>query len=935
MKRISLSPGPPAPRSSRAGWFYLAGIFLAAEQISTGTFANEPTGWTSGGKSALIIPVGFTDAPAPAGPAEGWTNLVANDNEYFLRQSYGNYWIGSFDVCPTVDLGISSTNYKPHVDWQTSAFLPDIRAKAKLAGYDSENYDLEIIHTSIAAESQAGVASTGGKGVWINMSNGSDRITLVVAHELGHNLGAFHSRGFSSSSYVYPAKTGVWLADYGNPFDRMGFGMNAASEFCAFYKNAFGWLPDDLVANAATSGTFRIYAFDQGSVVAGNSYALKVVRDEANVYWFEFRQGYTNNPWSMDGLHVLWGAEYVLSAAGAPRLLDMTPGSAGGIYPDPVWKTGGATMFDAPLLLGRTFTDANRDLHVTPMRKCGTAPESLDVAVHRGPFPGNRPPTASISATTLAPQTNETVVFTATASDPDGDPLAYFWEFDDPDAPASSGIRPFGIGTPDPDATLRTAASNAWASNGVFDVRCTVTDMKGGRVTASATITAGDGSGLTINGTVRDEFGNPVEGAVVNNWNLGAPAVAFGATNFAASGMTASNGQYRIRVQSNTAYKLMAHFNGHMYLCTTPGGSITGTVSVSTASVANVNFARLLTNCTIGGTVYLEGLYPAYNPAIHGAITVHDGNPAHDAVVDTNGNWRMTVPEGPVTLSFTLPPGTSLRYGFLNPYEVMDNYTTLHLFLDMPGAVSSVGFGSIGGSGDGAAETVRIPVVLSLPDGYTNATWPPNLWLKGEVDARSTAQYGVDYRMRNMEVKFTNFTATFTNYLDLEILSSGAPHSRTVVLNLIPLTSAGHMGEPTTFTFALLPPGADEDLDGMPDAWEWQFATDFIQMHPTEDDDEDGTPNLDEYIADTDPGDIDSVLELTNIQIRPEGVQVDWKGGRNAWQYLEYRQSLTNPADPWQIVFTNVPTTSAATNHLHLDTPPPGMLWHYRIRATR
>ena len=935
MKRIPLSPWPSAPRRSRALWLRVAFVFWTAGQIPTGLYAGDLTGWTGGEKSALIIPVGFTDAPAPAGPAEGWTNLVANDNAYFLRQSYSNYWIGRFDVCPAVDLGTSSTNYKPHVNWLTSAFLPDIRAKAKLAGYDSDDYDLEIIHTAISTESQAGSAATGGKGVWINMSNGSERITLVVAHELGHNLGAFHNRGFSSSSYIYPAKTGVWLADYGNPFDRMGFGMNAGSEFCAFYKNAFGWLPDDRIIDATTSGTYRIHAFDQGLAAADNHYAMKLARDEANIYWFEFRQAYTNNPWSMDGLHVLWGAEYVLSAAGAPRLLDMTPGSAGGIYPDPVWKTGGATMFDAPLLLGRTFSDANADLHVTPVRKGGTTPESLDVAVHHGPFPGNRPPAASISATTSTPQTNETVVFTATASDLDGDALAYFWEFDDPDAPAGSGIRPFGIGSPVPDSTLRTSASNAWASNGVFDVRCTVTDMKGGRATASATITAGNGSGLTISGTVRDESGNPVEGAVVNNWNLGSPAVQFGATNFVASGMTASNGQYRIRVAGNTTYKLMARHNGRLFLCNTPGGSATGAVSVTTAGVANVNFARLPTNCTIGGTVYLEGLYPAYNPAIHGAITVHDGNPAHDALVDTNGNWRMTVPEGPVTLAFTTPPGSSVRHGFLNPYEAMDNYTTLHLFLDLPGAVSSVGFGSGGGTGDDSPRTVRIPVVLALPDGYTNATWPPNIWLKGEVDARGTAQYGVDYRMRGMEVKFTNFTSVFTNFLDLDILPNGAPHSRTVVLNLVPLTSAGHMGEPSTYSYAIIPPGSDGDLDGMPDEWEWRFATNLVSMNPADDADDDGAPNLDEYIADTDPGDTHSVLELTGIQILPEGVQVDWKGGRNVRQYLECRQSVTNAADTWQILYTNLPTTSATPRHLHPDLSSPGALPHYRIRATR
>jgi hypothetical protein len=162
----------------------------------------------------------------------------------------------------------------------------------------------------------------------------------------------------------------------------------------------------------------------------------------------------------------------------------------------------------------------------------------------------------------------------------------------------------------------------------------------------------------------------------------------------------------------------------------------TAIATESQAGGANVDFTRLPTNCTLGGMVYLEGLYPAYNPALHGTITVHDGNPAHDAVVDANGNRRMTVPEGPVNLSFSLPLGATVRYGFLNPYEVMDNYTTLHLFLDLTGAVSSVAFGTQGGTGDDAGGTVRIPVVLiwiqSPPDpcpipasGPPADRWPP------------------------------------------------------------------------------------------------------------------------------------------------------------------------------------------------------------------
>jgi hypothetical protein len=262
----------------------------------------------------------------------------------------------------------------------------------------------------------------------------------------------------------------------------------------------------------------------------------------------------------------------------------------------------------------------------------------------------------------------------------------------------------------------------------------------------------------------------------------------------------------------------------------------------------------------------------------------------------------------------------------------MDNYTILHLFVDVPGAVSSVGFGVGGGTGDETVGAVGIPVVLTVPAGYTN--WPPSLWLKGEVDAASTAQYGVDYRMGGMmETRFANFTTVFTNHLILNVISNGALHSRTVVLNLVPLTSASHMGPMTTFTYAIIPPGADEDADGMPDWWEWRFDGSFTNLHPTADTDFDGTSNLAEFLADTDPADPGSTLAITGIRTLPAGVLIDWKGGSNAFQYLECRPGMVGTSELWKAIFTNVPITTLSPSHLHPDAS--GTSLFYRIRATR
>jgi hypothetical protein len=147
----------------------------------------------------------------------------------------------------------------------------------------------------------------------------------------------------------------------------------------------------------------------------------------------------------------------------------------------------------------------------------------------------------------------------------------------------------------------------------------------GSRCAASALVTvAGGGGALLIAGTVRDEAGNPVAGAVINN-NMGLQGAMFSATNFIGSNPTASNGQYMIRVRSNSSNNIVAHHDGHAFICNRPGGSITGVVVVAGSSVANVDFTRTNTLRTIGGPVYLAGASPRYNPVIHGTLTVHGG----------------------------------------------------------------------------------------------------------------------------------------------------------------------------------------------------------------------------------------------------------------------------------------------------------------------
>lgn len=130
------------------------------------------------------------------------------------------------------------------------------------------------------------------------------------------------------------------------------------------------------------------------------------------------------------------------------------------------------------------------------------------------------------------------------------------------------------------------------------------------------------------------------------------------------------------------------------------------------------------------------------------------------------------------------------------------------------------------------------------------------------------------------------------------------------------------------------PNNPDTDGDGMPDGWEVQHG--FNPLDPSDaalDADGDGMSNLAEYIADTDPRDPESVLAL--IRVRPQlgGIRLEWQGGREAWQILEYRKNLVSTAEQWKAIFA-LPPPTALTNAV-IDMGATNSALFYRIRAER
>ncbi|MEY4243070.1 MAG: hypothetical protein RLZZ245_655 [Verrucomicrobiota bacterium] len=451
-----------------------------------GVIAASP--WTEGQKTMLIIRVDFPDAQGQVVGDATLGQLIADMNAVYTDMSSGKASFALLGqgsaITPTVRMPKSASNYS---SWTSlSKVLGDARVAAAAAGYNYLDYTHEVVVTGATplVAGTAGVARVGARGAWLHNSQWNLK---TCAHEMGHNFGLPHSGAWDTDdgSVIGPGE--VW--DYGNIFDMMGVGSSphANRHFSASVKEFLDWMPVSDLAKITTNGstTTRIRAMDKVQA-DGNTRALVVDRaGSSNDYWIEHRQLYGTNHGMQNGVLVNWAS--INGGYQQPMLLDMRP--------DTSEKT------DAVLPLGKTFSDAAAGVHITPVGR-GSDTDGvnwIDVAVTRGNVSGNLAPTASLSPSNTNPAVGVSVTFTCAASDPNGDTLAYFWDW--------------GNGTT--TANNSPTASKSWSAAGIYVVECTVSDMKGLTTTVDYVIQVGATGTFFIEGMVKSIQGIPLQGVVV------------------------------------------------------------------------------------------------------------------------------------------------------------------------------------------------------------------------------------------------------------------------------------------------------------------------------------------------------------------------------------------------------------------------------------
>ena len=491
---------------------------LVEQEIETdsngiGKASLASSSWTLGEKKLLLIRVDFSDFTGASFSDSAGTNLVVGLRDFFAESSYNKTsfaLIGAGSaMTPTLRMPLAGSFYGTNNN--ATKLRADARAAARTAGYDLSRYELDLVCLgNVSGFGWAGLGIVGSAGAWMR----GPASLGVAAHELGHNFGLNHAN-FWDTGGLSVIGSGSEV-EYGDKFDTMGSASAGMKHFNARSKNYLNWMGNADLTTVTFNGQYRIFPQDLSE--SRGVRALKIARGSSTNYWVEFRQRYTSNRWLMDGVGLRWGR----TGNQSTQLLDTTPGSVDG-------------KDDSPLMIGRTFSDREAGVHITVLGKGGTSPESMDVAVYRGFFVGNRSPVVSVASGTIQTAAGAATRLSVSASDPDGDPLAYGWEFGD----KATGLN-------------ESEVLHTWATAGDYQARISVSDMRGGVTVKSISVRVGNPGTYTINGKVTLN-GRPLAGVRIT------------ATS-SKTAETDSDGVYRLVGLSASSYTIKARLEGYGFV---------------------------------------------------------------------------------------------------------------------------------------------------------------------------------------------------------------------------------------------------------------------------------------------------------------------------------------------------------------------------------
>ncbi|WP_010325014.1 Ig-like domain-containing protein [Marinobacterium stanieri] len=320
-------------------------LMLAADGGSTGgsnggTAADSAT---FGAQSTLVINVNFSDDRSePWTPEQARSTVFDQASEFIYENSFGQTWLTG-DVTPWLNLPINGASC------DTTSIVNAAMDAAASAGYDTSQYNrLIFAMPSTSTCGFSGVGSVGGTNSTM-IINGS-MYWFTVAHEMGHNLGLYHSHALECGTDVLGSNCSS--DEYGDGVDIMG---RVSGHFTTFQKERLGWLDSRHIQTVTSSGLHELEPY---AGLPGNApKALKIAKGtdaasgEPEWFYVEYRHasGYDNilasNANVQNGVVVHTG---ISNKGNSSYMLDMTPGSKSSSYTD---------TRDPALEVGQQFTD--------------------------------------------------------------------------------------------------------------------------------------------------------------------------------------------------------------------------------------------------------------------------------------------------------------------------------------------------------------------------------------------------------------------------------------------------------------------------------------------------------------------------------------------------------------------------------------------------
>ncbi len=437
-----------------------------------------------------------------------WLNIKFSDETSYptvgtslsdAATSYSAYSYGRLTlIYDVVNVDIAATKASNPSD---STIMSQAQAAAQNSGYPSTNYAAVIYRQSLYGQ-YAGLYNYVG---YVMLSK-SARDTNV--HEIAHTMGVHHANLWKPDTGQPSWGTGVNTL-YGETWDAMGF-SSPRDDFNVPEKIQLGWLDQNTdYVHDVGNGTYRLYDHRSNSRsafsstgVTGAYFAVSVFKDTKAAngeagdrrYLLSYRDRTNVGATTMtEGLCLHW-PQWTYNGSGGYN----TNAPYGSDIIDTHTAANGVN--DAPLSIGETYVDNdpnNRDgpIYITALRKTDpdgilqSGDEYVDVKVVVGTQTGNSAPTGTLTfaQSTVAP--GESAVMSVTASDPNGDTLAYLWDFGLGTTVAARNQMP-----------LNGASSQqfTYTAQGTYTVKVTISDCRGGATQLTKTITVAN-SPPTVN----------------------------------------------------------------------------------------------------------------------------------------------------------------------------------------------------------------------------------------------------------------------------------------------------------------------------------------------------------------------------------------------------------------------------------------------------